>query len=112
MAGASLPAFPPSKPGRWPPHRPFRSRSHFSIQFKVACRFTFDQPVIIQDSAVTTHLYRIAQEAVHNSIRHGKARNIGIHLAKAASFVTLTIRDDGSASPLLPRSAREWACEI
>lgn len=73
--------------------------AHFSTQFKVACRFSFGEPVLIQDSDVTTHLYRIAQEAVHNAIRHGKARNIGIHLGKAGSLVTLTIRDDGCGLP-------------
>ncbi len=70
--------------------------AHFSSQFKVACRFTYDEPVIIQDSSVTTHLYRIVQEAAHNAIRHGKARNIGIHLGKAGALVTLTVRDDGT----------------
>jgi len=73
--------------------------AHFSLQFKVACRFTFQEPVLIQDSAVATHLYRIVQEAVHNAIRHGKARNIGIHLGKTGSVVTLTILDDGSGLP-------------
>jgi signal transduction histidine kinase len=73
--------------------------SHFSNQFKVACRFSFEEPVLIQDSAVTTHLYRIAQEAVHNAIRHGKARNIGIRLDKAGSLVTLDICDDGAGLP-------------
>ena len=73
--------------------------AHFSSQFKVACRFAFEDPVFIQDSGVTTQLYRIAQEAVHNAIRHGKARNIGIHLGKTGSLVTLAIRDDGMGLP-------------
>jgi signal transduction histidine kinase len=72
---------------------------HFSSRFKVACRFVCDEPVLIRDSTVSTHLYRIAQEAVHNAIRHGKARNITIRLARAGSFVTLTIADDGSGLP-------------
>jgi len=73
--------------------------AHFSAQFKVLCRFAFQQPVLIQDPSVTTHLYRIAQEAVHNAIRHGKARNISIHLGKAGSLITLSIRDDGTGLP-------------
>jgi signal transduction histidine kinase len=73
--------------------------AYFSTQFKVACRFTFEEPVLIIDSAVATQLYRIVQEAVHNAIRHGKARNIGIRLGQAGSLVTLTIRDDGSGLP-------------
>jgi signal transduction histidine kinase len=72
---------------------------HFSTQFKVDCQFAFEQPVLIQDPSVTTHLYRIAQEAVHNAIRHGKASEIRIRLAKAETLVTLTISDNGAGLP-------------
>jgi signal transduction histidine kinase len=73
--------------------------AHFSSRFNVSCQFTFDEPFHICDPAVTTHLYRIAQEAIHNSIRHGKARNIEIRLTTLGSRVTLAIRDDGSGMP-------------
>jgi signal transduction histidine kinase len=73
--------------------------AYFSSQFKVACGFTFEEPVLIHDSTIATHLYRIVQEAVHNAIRHGRARHIDIHLGKAGSVVTLTILDDGSGLP-------------
>jgi signal transduction histidine kinase len=79
--------------------------AYFSTQFKVACVFSSDEPVDIQDLAVATHLYRIAQEAVHNAIRHGKARNIGISLARAGGLVTLAIQDDGCGlSPAPPQT--------
>jgi len=45
--------------------------------------------------AVATHLYRIAQEAVSNAIRHGRARSIEVRLENAGPALTLTIRDDG-----------------
>jgi signal transduction histidine kinase len=73
--------------------------AHFSSQFKVACRFDFGDHVLIHDSSVATHIYRISQEAVHNAIRHGKARNIDIHLGKAGSVLTLSIVDDGCGLP-------------
>jgi signal transduction histidine kinase len=74
--------------------------SHFTHQFKVACRFlSSEEPVLIQDPSVTTHLYRITQEAVHNAIRHGKAGNIDIHLRKEGPLVTLSIADDGCGLP-------------
>ena len=73
--------------------------SHFSSQFKVACRFAFEEPVLIHDSAVATHLYRISQEAVHNAIRHGKATDICIHLGKSGSLISLTIWDNGRGLP-------------
>ncbi|MBU6402313.1 MAG: histidine kinase, partial [Verrucomicrobia bacterium] len=62
---------------------------------KVRCVFECDSPVLIQDNAVATHLYRIAQEAVRNAVRHAKARRIGINLVEQAGQVKLTVEDDG-----------------
>jgi signal transduction histidine kinase len=70
--------------------------AHFSSRFNVACRFSLADPVHIRDTAVATHLYRIAQEAVHNAIRHGHARKIDIRLGKFGSMMELVICDDGS----------------
>ena len=39
--------------------------------FQVSCTFECDQPVLIPDSDIATHLYHIAQEAVNNALRHG-----------------------------------------
>ena len=44
--------------------------------FRVACTLECDSPPPIEDPATATHLYRIAQEAVHNALRHGKPRQI------------------------------------
>jgi signal transduction histidine kinase len=72
---------------------------HFSNRFNVACRFHLAAPVQIQDTTVATHLYRIAQEAIHNAIHHGHARKIDISLGKSGSVVSLGICDDGSGIP-------------
>jgi signal transduction histidine kinase len=66
---------------------------------KITCLFECDPPVLIQDAAVTTHLYRIAQEAISNAIRHGKAKRIGISLSERGGVITLTVEDDGSGLP-------------
>jgi len=66
---------------------------------KITCVFERDSPVLIQDAAVATHLYRIAQEAISNAIRHGKAKRIGISLWERDGIVTLTVEDDGSGLP-------------
>src|SRR5580692_2007545 len=73
--------------------------AHFSSRFKVACRFHLAEPVHIQDRVVATHLYRIAQEAVNNAIRHGHANNIDIGLGRSGSGLALVISDDGSGIP-------------
>jgi signal transduction histidine kinase len=40
-------------------------------------------------------LFRMAQEAVSNALRHGKATNLTISLEKQASVLTMAICDDG-----------------
>ena len=40
-------------------------------------------------------LYRIAQEALHNVVRHARARRAAIHLATTLDQVRLTVEDDG-----------------
>ena len=41
------------------------------------------------------HLYRIAQEAINNAARHGKAKKIVISLHNTSNGTTLQILDDG-----------------
>jgi signal transduction histidine kinase len=72
--------------------------------FKVACRFECDSPVLIHDTATAGHLYRIAQEAVGNAVKHGKARNILIRLEVGEENTVLSIKDDGTGLPeMLPK---------
>lgn len=54
------------------------------------------------DRAVAVHLYRIAQEAISNSIKHAKAGQIRVCLETDCRTVTLCVRDDGKG---LPRSS-------
>ena len=48
---------------------------------------------------LANHLYRIAQEAVRNAAKHGKARTIRLHLTTARAKVSLAITDDGIGLP-------------
>ena len=51
------------------------------------------------DSSVGTALYRIAQEAVTNAVRHARhATRVTIHVAGEGGQVRLTVHDDGEAS--------------
>jgi signal transduction histidine kinase len=67
-----------------------------SRNFNVGCDFLSPTPVRIHDNVAATHLYRIAQEALHNAIRHGRAKRILIELASQDGRLTLAVRDDGS----------------
>jgi len=64
--------------------------------FHVHCRFQPGNPVKIEDAAVSMHLYRIAQEAINNAIRHGGANEIEISLEAQNGEAALSITDNGS----------------
>jgi signal transduction histidine kinase len=68
-------------------------------RFKVACRCEGRQIAPLHDEHTARHLYRIAQEAATNAVRHGKARNINIGFNYADSEIMLTVTDDGSGLP-------------
>ena len=66
---------------------------------KVRCVFECEPPVQIADAAAVTHLYRIAQEAVRNALRHAKAARVEIRLSGRQGGVGLTVEDDGVGLP-------------
>jgi PAS domain S-box-containing protein len=63
--------------------------------FKTTCTFQCQLPVPIEDNSIAIHLYRIAQEAISNAIRHGRAQRIEIGLSATRHHVILSVRDDG-----------------
>ena len=67
--------------------------------FKISCRFECPLPVLINDIQTAQHLYRIAQEAVGNAIKHGRARHIEIRLDTHKAGKRLRISDDGTGRP-------------
>ncbi len=61
----------------------------------VACEFSSDRTIPIPDHETAMHLYRIAQEAVTNAVRHGGAKGITISLTRTDKTVTLAVEDNG-----------------
>ena len=50
------------------------------------------------------HLYRLAQEALHNAVKHAQAKHAWVELAASDGEVVLTVRDDGVGfEPAEPR---------
>jgi signal transduction histidine kinase len=68
-------------------------------RFGVNCVLDGEEWVRVHDSTVATNLYRIAQEAVANSVKHAAAKRIEIRLAMERTELTLTIFDDGVGFP-------------
>jgi two-component system CheB/CheR fusion protein len=50
-----------------------------------------------------THLYRIAQEAVNNAIKHSGGRTIWIRLRESAGEIELEVSDDGRGLQATPQ---------
>lgn len=73
---------------------------HASELYGVPTVFTHRVPANRPLNAeLANHLYRIAQEAVRNAVRHGNARSIRLHLSAARAKVRLAITDDGVGMP-------------
>lgn len=71
------------------------SREMFNVE--CALDYRLDAERIDDNSAM--QLYRIAQEAITNAVRHGRARRILISLEPDLTGATLLIRDNGSGIP-------------
>jgi len=66
---------------------------------RVSCVFRCDTPVLVPDASTAVHLYRIAQEAVTNAVRHGQPKNILIELDNRDRRAALVITNDGKEFP-------------
>ena len=67
--------------------------------FKIPCSFEAKASVTVANDVVCDHLYRIAQEAATNAVKHGKAQTIQITLGREHGKNVLRIIDDGVGMP-------------
>jgi signal transduction histidine kinase len=70
-----------------------------SDMFGINCRFDCPVPVLIENSSTAAHLYRIAQEAVSNAIRHGRATDVEVLLEETDAGIRLRVSDNGVGVP-------------
>jgi signal transduction histidine kinase len=70
--------------------------ANISERFMIRCRFECSLSARIRAPEGAIHLYRIAQEAINNAIKHGKASEIIIRLEKKDKRMALSIRDNGT----------------
>jgi len=61
----------------------------------VVCTVTSEGPAIALPAHVEGHLFRIAQEAITNTIKHADARRIEVRITYEEKRVKLTVIDDG-----------------
>jgi len=73
--------------------------------FRITCTFDSDPPVQVRDERTAVQLYRIAQEAVANSVKHSGADRLEIRLTELNDHILLSICDNGRGIP--DHSAKE-----
>ncbi len=67
--------------------------------YEIECDFCYDNPVQPGDTKTAVQLFRIAQEAVANAVKHSQARRVDIHIARHSGNIILTVRDNGVGIP-------------
>ena len=65
----------------------------------VSCRFITTGDTKIPDPVIAQHLFRIAQEAVSNAVRHAHATRINVELLGTEGVINLQVEDDGDGLP-------------
>ena len=66
-----------------------------SRRLGIECSFESCGEEAIKEDGTATYLYRIAQEAMDNAVKHGKADEIAVRLSANPTAVSLSVADDG-----------------
>jgi signal transduction histidine kinase len=71
----------------------------------IACEVVYDRLAQPESTEVANQLFRIAQEAVSNAVRHARPARVRIELSRMDGALRLLVSDDGVG--LLPETSRE-----
>jgi PAS domain S-box-containing protein len=61
----------------------------------IKCHVKIARGVQVPDDTVALHLYRIAQEAVTNAVKHSGAKNVLVTLDRNKTHTCVSVQDDG-----------------
>jgi two-component system, LuxR family, sensor kinase FixL len=64
--------------------------------FQLSCGVECEPNLVIHDRSVANHLFRLAQEAVTNAVKHAHAQRVTIRLFRRGDKTVLSITDDGT----------------
>jgi signal transduction histidine kinase len=79
--------------------------SNIKSIYRVPCVLKCDKRISVTDKTLVSQLYRIAQEAANNAVKHAKPDSIEIHLSKDHDEITMIIKDDGAGINLPVRKS-------
>jgi two-component system sensor histidine kinase NreB len=80
--------------------------------FRIDCIFECKEEVLVTNNVAASHLFRIAQEAVSNAIRHGKAKRVTIELEKNRNQLWLRVRDNGGGISLTAAASKGMGLQV
>jgi PAS domain S-box-containing protein len=80
--------------------------------FGISCQLKCDANVSAANDDVSIHLYRIAQEAIDNAVRHGKSKHIWLRLWDQNGIGIMSVTDDGSGWTVPSREHRGMGLRI
>lgn len=66
------------------------------VEKPARCEFICPEEIAVADGNVAVSLYRIAQEALTNALRHGRPKRTTITLVKRRGYLVMKIEDDGA----------------
>jgi signal transduction histidine kinase len=66
---------------------------------RTRCYLRVRSNILLPNSTVAGHLFRIAQEAVNNAVKHSRARTVNVALARDNGQLSLMVSDNGVGFP-------------
>jgi PAS domain S-box-containing protein len=79
---------------------------------QLECSFVCRGPANIDSVQTAKHLYRIAQEAVNNALKHARTRRIDIGLECELGVLRLRIKDSGRGLPRVAKARTGMGLEV
>jgi PAS domain S-box-containing protein len=86
--------------------------THVKELFSITCRFKSEGRIPTLEKNAIMQLYKITQEAVTNAVKHGKSRQVDIHLQGGKSGLVLTIRNNGLPFPSMISQSKGMGLRI
>jgi len=68
--------------------------------FGISCRVEAEADLVVGEQTVANHLFRLTQEASHNSVKHGRATEVVVGLRRHLHEAELFVRDNGTGLPI------------
>jgi signal transduction histidine kinase len=78
----------------------------------VRCTVHWQDNLVISNDEAVIHLFRIAQEAIQNAVKHGAPSKIGVSLVRKGEMIHLTIEDNGKGMDPADKSGRGLGLRI